>query len=134
MILNRIKVRNTFFVVILFVGKSRSHLRRKQFCFKKACCSFCVILLFSYHDLCCTFHHACSLLCSFSSFCSCLTAFHSFCFDAHFWSCFFCVFLACLLAFILFIPSLSPVFLFPLVLRLPPSTCLNRRLQLLRLG
>lgn len=65
-------------------------------------CSLCVILLFSYHDLCCTFHHACPLLCSFSSFCSCPTAFHSFCFDAHFWSCFFCVFLACLLLFFFF--------------------------------
>ena len=38
-------------------------------------CSLCVILLFSYRDLRCTFHHASPLRCSFSSFCSCLTAF-----------------------------------------------------------
>lgn len=79
-------------------------------------CSLCVILRFSYHDL-CSFHHACPLLCSFSSFCSCLTAFHSFCFDAHFWSCFFCVFLACLLLFFFF-------FSLPCSFSLSSSACL----------
>ena len=44
--------------------------------FKKgSVCSLCVSLLFSYHDLSCTFYHACPLLDFFSSFCSCLTAF-----------------------------------------------------------
>lgn len=121
------------------VCEFRNHLRRTWdylfsfFFFKGTVRSLCIILLFSYGDLGCTLHHACPLLFLFF-LCSCLTAFHSFCFDAHFWSCFFCVFLACLLAFILFSLPLSRVLFFPLVLCLPPCARLNRRLQLLRLG
>lgn len=124
-----------FMWVFLFADDLRGALK---YYFRKALgvlsASFC---RFFNRDPSCTFHHACPFLFLFLPFVLPRLLFTPSCFDAHFWSCIFCVFVARLLAFILFFPSLplfpSPVFLFPPVLRLPPSACLNRRLQLLRL-
>lgn len=82
---------------------------------KQAQSSLFIIVRFSYHDLSCTFQHACSFLFLRLPFVLPWLFFTPFCFDAHFWSGSICAFLA-FIPFSLFL-ALSPLFLFPLVLR-----------------